>query len=219
METLADGSYRIYSADGSARSYSAYGVFDRVTAKPGTYPTPVTAEAIFPAHPDAIHVLNADSGWVYLGVVSLASVVAAGALVLRERGRSKARLALLSSRPNAVGHEAFERVLKQGITDGELEQSTTPLGSMLYFHKAFSDARQYGFSPTQIASKGKYFETREPLPIRVLVQPDGRLRLDDGRRRYMAAKAAGARSILADVVLLGPEGAVVEQKRAAVKLI
>lgn len=152
---------------------------------------------------------------VVLGVTAAATVAA---VYVEDRLEPK-RTASPSAppKPTSAGVAAFEKVLERGVVDGELgfDRAVT---DTLYFHKAFNDARVLGITPTQLASSGRYFGRTE-MPVRLAVLPDGSLRLLDGRRRYIAAKTAGAQGILAYVDLYDPTGAVVASRRTVVTLV
>lgn len=116
-----------------------------------------------------------------------------------------AAIAALSSLDGRVGHETYQRVLRDGIFDRELDFLRDPRSfrDLAPFHAAFRAARARGVSPTELASSGRYWSDTA-YPIRINVWPDGTVSLADGRHRYTAARLAGARAILARVVEYGP---------------
>jgi hypothetical protein len=93
------------------------------------------------------------------------------------------------------------------LVDSRLEYLRGGMRSLEPFRRAFASAREAGVSPTRVATTGVYPGGRFP-PIRVDVEASGRMHLNDGRHRYLAAREAGARAIAARVVLYGPRGGV-----------
>jgi hypothetical protein len=163
-----------------------------------------------------------DASWLVVAGIGVVAVGLGAVIVMRTRTHSlnllDAPKGSKASPKTTPGRAAFFRVLTQGIRDGELQYLRTGMRSMLYFHKAFNDAKLLGISPTELAVSGRYFG-EEILPIRIEVYDDGKVHLADGRHRYMAAQQACAHAILADVVLYDREGDVVMERRAAVTLL
>ena len=127
-------------------------------------------------------------------VVGAVVLVAVGVFV--ENGKLRPKTAPVQ--PVSVV-EAYNQLMSDGLRDAVLEYDRTGQHSgMLPFHKTFGDARNLGISATELASTGRYFGAR-PLPLKVQVTPEGRIKLVDGRKRLLAAQMAGATSILVDV--------------------
>jgi uncharacterized ParB-like nuclease family protein len=88
---------------------------------------------------------------------------------------------------------------------------------MAPFRKAYADAKRKGISATTVASTGRYPGGKFP-PITVAIDADGTAHLRDGRHRYTAAREAGAKKILANVIVYGPRGGIVRQEQRVLKL-
>jgi len=165
-----------------------------------------------------------DYTWFFVAGVGVVALGVGAMVVMASRLATSPALDLLKSTARAPksfdspGVALFYRVLTEGVRDGELQHLRSGMTNMLYFHKTFNDARLLGISPTELAVSGRYFG-EEVLPIRIEIQADGSMRLPDGRRRYAAAKEAGAGAILADVVLYDNEGDVLMERRSPVSLL
>lgn len=183
-----------------------------VTAS-GTIPSPaVSSPAPAPA---------TDWGWWGVAAVAAAAAAVGGAMVWRTRAHQRLNGLGTSGAPEQLlspGDAAFQRVVQEGVSDGELLYSRRDLRGLGHFNKTFSDARLLSISPTELALSGRYFG-EDVLPVRIEVYPTGDMRLSDGRLCYTAAKMAGARAILADVVQLDGQGDEVRAWRAAVTLL
>jgi hypothetical protein len=151
-----------------------------------------------------------DLTWWWIGGLVVAGAFVGGAAWIARR-----RVARANALSAAPGEAAYQRVLREGLVDGELGAAGRADPA---YRRAFRRARLYGILPTDLAASGRYFG-EEVLPVRVDVHPDARLRLASGQPQYAAAKAAGARAILADVRLVDDFGDVVDAFRGPVGLV
>lgn len=154
--------------------------------------------------------------WPVAAVTSVAMVI--GVALVRESQKQAPVLAKLKTRQSDPGLAALDHVLHEGVRDDELDYMRSGMRPLLYFRKAFSDAKILGISPTELATSGRYFG-QEALPIRINIMPDGKIHLSDGRHRYTAAKEAGAKAILARVMLYDADGDIRLERTTKVRLV
>jgi hypothetical protein len=183
--------------------------------------TPAAKAAAAKVAPNApwLAASSSDAMWWGAGIAIL--LLAVGGLYVVKRRSARINALGTSSVPKSLetpGDVSFREVLFDGVMDGELTYPRSGMRSMLYFDKAFGDARLLGISPTELAVSGRYFG-EEPLPIRIEIHADGSKHLKDGRHRYTAAKQAGASSILADVVLFDMVGDTIAERLKPIRLV
>jgi hypothetical protein len=196
-----------------------------VTVSPQDLPQPAPARATR-VPPSA----SPSVGWLPVGVVLAASAAVVGFVWkttgrLRGAGRVNVSRALpRAPAPVWTSDAIYARILAQGIRDDELTFSRYNVGPSLKYLKAISDAYfRHGISPTDVASSGLYLPGQDPFPIRIEVS-DGVAylkdadRLREGAQVYLAARAKGARAILATVAKV-MDGEVQDERTAVVRLL
>jgi len=156
--------------------------------------------------------------WWLGGFVVLGGI---GLLVVRHMHKSDAIKALPPAGTFASGADTtFRRVLEEGVHDEELapfRTSTVEDPRLATARQAFADAWARRINATKLASSGRYLGT-DAQPIRIEVYASGKMQLSEGRHYYDAAREAGAKAILANVVQYNGGRPVVSQT-APVKLL
>jgi hypothetical protein len=156
--------------------------------------------------------------WWPVAALSAFAVALGAAFVFESRKQEKQFIGSLTGRPANAGQAAFERVVLQGVRDHELQVARRDMRGVPPYRKAFATAKLLEISPTELAVSGRFFGD-EVSPIQIEIAEDGKMWLKSGWPAYSAAKDAGARAILADVVLHDRDGDVSMERRAAVNLL
>lgn len=107
------------------------------------------------------------------------------------------------------------RKLRRGLADGDVEYFRDPQSfrqaSFKVVRSVYKDQMAKGMSPTRIASK-------HMDPVRLHIEHDGKIHVNDGRHRFAVAREMGAKRIKANVTQYGPRGGVQWQKQMTVRL-
>jgi hypothetical protein len=107
------------------------------------------------------------------------------------------------------------RKLRRGLVDSDVEYFRDPQSfrksSFGTVRTVYKDQMAKGMSPTRVASK-------HMDPVRLHIEHDGQIHLNDGRHRFAVAREMGAKRIKADVTQYGPRGGVMWKKQMTVRL-
>lgn len=108
--------------------------------------------------------------------------------------------------------DAYQKVSK-GVGDLDLDYMRDPgsFRSLEPFNRNYEALMGQGMTPTEIALK-------EPHPIKIDLEPDGKMHLRDGRHRWTTARKYGATQIEATVTQYGPKGGIRWQKRMVIPI-
>jgi hypothetical protein len=110
--------------------------------------------------------------------------------------------------------EAAASRVRAGLPDRELSYLRTGMRPLDAFHAAYAEARMRGVPADVLARAGRGHPAGERMvdPVEVEVHADGSVHLENGRHRLAAARAAGAREILARVREYGPRGGLLRER-------